>query len=94
AEAGVTALLSRQDAGAVLALAQDAMDGLWWMLNAWAFAESARAALRVRWRDTAWADAKIARMRYGVDWLLPQAASHWNRILGGDLALPELDAAH
>lgn len=94
AEAGVTALLSRQDAGAVLALAQDAMDGLWWLLNAWAFAESARVALRVRSRDTAWADAKIARMRYGVDWLLPQAASHWNRILGGELALPELDAAH
>lgn len=90
---GVAALLQRNDAEAVLSLAQDAMDALWWLLNAWAFAVSARAALRVRSRDAAWADAKLARMRYGVEWLLPQAALHWHRILGSDRNLPELESA-
>ena len=93
AATGVAALLQRHDAEAVLSLAQDAMDGLWWLLNAWAFAVSARAAQRVRSRDAVWADAKLARMRYGVEWLLPQATLHWNRILGGDLALPLLESA-
>ena len=90
---GVAALRERQDAEAVLSVAQDAMDGLWWLLNAWAFTASARAALRVRSHDAAWADAKLARMRYGVEWLLPQAALHWDRISGRALALPELESA-
>lgn len=93
AAAGVAALLAMRDTESVLTLAQDVMDGLWWLLNAWAFTNSARAALRVRSRDGAWADAKLARMRYGVDWLLPQAAIHWNRIAGGAPALPELESA-
>ncbi|MBU6441067.1 MAG: acyl-CoA dehydrogenase family protein [Betaproteobacteria bacterium] len=93
AEAALDALLARDDPRAVLALAQDAMDGLWWLLCAWAFAASARAALREPVEDALWAEALLARMRYGVDWLLPRAALHWQRIRSQDLVLPEVQAA-
>ena len=90
AQAGVGALLARQDAEQRLALAQHAMDGLWGLLEAWAFAASARAATRVRGADPAWADARLLRMRYGLQWLLPGVLSHWERLRGADLALPQL----
>ncbi len=90
AQAGVSALLARQDAEQRLALAQHAMDGLWGLLEAWAFAASARAATRVRDADPAWADARLLRMRYGLQWLLPGVLSHWERLRGADLALPQL----
>ncbi len=90
AQAGVGALLARQDAEQRLALAQHAMDGLWGLLEAWAFAASARAATRVRDADPAWADARLLRMRYGLQWLLPGVLSHWERLRGADLALPQL----
>ncbi len=89
ADAAVGALLTRNDAQSVLALAQDAMDGLWWLLCAWAFAASARAALRLLAEDPDWAEALLARMRYGVDWLLPQSTLHWQRLQNQDLALPD-----
>jgi hypothetical protein len=41
----------------------------------WAFAASARAAADHPARD--WAQAKVARMRYGLQWVLPQAQVHW-----------------
>jgi hypothetical protein len=29
-------------------------------------------------------------MRYGLQWLLPGVLSHWERLRGADLALPQL----
>jgi hypothetical protein len=36
----------------------------------------------------AWAQAKTERMRYGVQWLLPQGRVHWQRVGTRELALP------
>ena len=38
--------------------------------------------------DSAWAQAKTARMRYGVQWVLPQAQVHWARAGDAGLVLP------
>jgi hypothetical protein len=62
--------------------------GLAHALLAWAFAASARAALAGD--DAAWSQAKMARMRYGVQWLLPQAAVHWQRVMAQEAVLPAL----
>jgi len=71
-----------------LRVADDYLFGLAHALLAWAFAASARAARGVA--DTAWARAKTERMRYGVQWLLPQADVHWQRVRARGLALPAL----
>jgi hypothetical protein len=47
--------------------------------------------------DERFAQAKLAHMRYGLQWLMPQAAVHWTRVRTGvgagvsGLALPEVD---
>ena len=47
--------------------------------------------------DERFAQAKLAHMRYGLQWLMPQAAMHWTRVSTGvgagvsGLALPEVD---
>jgi hypothetical protein len=33
--------------------------------------------------DRPWAEGKTERMRYGVQWVLPQAAVHWQRATAG-----------
>ena len=71
---------------APLRLAADVMAGFSHLLLAWAFAASARAA--VAEADGAWAGAKAERMRYGMQWIVPQAAVHWQRIAVGMPALP------
>ena len=40
--------------------------------------------------DTAFAQAKTARMRYGLQWLLPQGAVHWGRASTAALVLPQV----
>ena len=71
-----------------LRVADDYLHGLAHTLLAWAFAASARAALTSPMpRGRA---AKTERMRYGVQWLLPQAAVHWQRVHEQRLALPAL----
>ncbi len=92
ARSGLDALLGLRDPGLALALAPDVMDALWWLLNTWAFAASARGALRANDLDAAWREARLERMRYGVDWLLPRARQHWQRVIAGAPALPELGA--
>ncbi len=92
ARSGLHALLGLRDPGLVLALAPDVMDALWWLLNTWAFAASARGTLRASDTDAAWREARLERMRYGVDWLLPRARQHWQRVIAGAPALPELRA--
>ena len=74
------------DPEAPLRVADDVLAGLAHTLMAWAFAASARAA--VQDQDTAWATAKVDRMRYGVQWLLPQAAVHWQRVALAPSPLP------
>ena len=71
-----------------LRAADDYLMGLAHVLLAWACAASARAAARET--DAEWAQAKTARMRYGLQWLLPQAAVHWQRaqLRDADLPLP------
>ena len=60
---------------------------------AWAFAASARAA--EQHEDREFARHKLQRMRYGVQWLLPQASVHWARVRGGSsgFVLPPVEYA-
>ncbi|HMM84288.1 acyl-CoA dehydrogenase family protein [Azohydromonas sp.] len=74
------------DPEAPLRVADDVLAGLAHTLMAWAFAASARAAAHDA--DAGWAAAKVARMRYGVQWLLPQAAVHWQRVAQAPTPLP------
>jgi hypothetical protein len=51
----------------------------------------------VGFADERFAQVKLAHMRYGLQWLMPQAAMHWTRVSTGvgagvsGLALPEVD---
>jgi alkylation response protein AidB-like acyl-CoA dehydrogenase len=75
------------DRGLALRVADDYLFALAHTLLAWAFAASARAAADVD--DAAWARGKTERMRYGVQWLLPQGDVHWARVrAGARCALP------
>ncbi|MFM7704843.1 MAG: acyl-CoA dehydrogenase family protein, partial [Rubrivivax sp.] len=74
------------DREAPLRAADDYLMGLAHAFLAWAFAASARAALGHP--DAAWAQGKTARMRYGVQWVLPQAQVHWARARDPGLVLP------
>jgi hypothetical protein len=74
------------DREAPLRAADDYLMGLAHTFLAWAFAASARGAQGHP--DTAWAQAKTARMRYGVQWVLPQAQVHWARVADAGLVLP------
>lgn len=71
-----------------LRAADDYLAGLAHTLLAWALAASARAAADEP--DAAWARAKTERMRYGLQWLLPAAAPHWQRVRAQRWALPAL----
>jgi alkylation response protein AidB-like acyl-CoA dehydrogenase len=72
-----------------LRVTDDFLMGLSHTLLAWAFAASVRAALDEP--DTVWAQAKTERMRYGLQWVVPQAAVHWARVQAvGSLILPAI----
>jgi len=72
-----------------LRVADDVLMGLSHTMLAWAFAASARAASGLD--DTGFAAVKTARVRYGLQWVLPQAAVHWARVqAAGGAALPQL----
>jgi hypothetical protein len=89
ARAAAAALLgapAASDPEAPLRLADDWLAGVAHLLLSWAWAASARAARAEP--DADWAAAKTARMRYGLDWLLPAAEPHWRRLRGGGPVLP------
>jgi alkylation response protein AidB-like acyl-CoA dehydrogenase len=86
ADAAARAADAPADRDRPLRVADDYLAGLTHTLMAWAMAASARAA--VACSDGAFAQAKTQRMRYGVQWLLPEAALHWARVADGGLALP------
>jgi len=91
AEQGLQALqrAASADANAPLQVADEVMAGLTHTLMAWALAASARAALAHP--DRVFGERKLRHMRYGVQWLLPQAAVHWQRVGDAALDLPALD---
>ncbi len=76
------------DAEAPLRVADAFLQGFGWLMLAWAWAASARAAANEP--DAAWAEAKIQRMRYGVQHLLPDAAAAWQRARAVSAALPRI----
>jgi alkylation response protein AidB-like acyl-CoA dehydrogenase len=90
---GATLTLRRGGAepGDAAAVAGDYLAGLSHTLMAWAWAAQARAA--AGHPDSDFAQEQRVLARYGVQWLLPQAAVHWQRVHGGAaLALPVLAA--
>lgn len=82
---------AQADADCASRVADEFLRGVSWAMMGWAFAASARAA--VGCADKRFAQAKLARMRYGLQWLMPQAAVHWTRVREGvsGWSLPELD---
>ena len=64
------------DPEAPLRVADDFLSGCAWLLLAWAWCATARAA---RGGD-AFAAERAAVARHGLQWLLPQAAVHWQRV--------------
>ena len=74
-----------------LAVADDLLHGLGCLLLGWAWARSARAALAHAGEP--WFDERLAAAQYGIDWLLPDAAPHWQRVMARGAALPAAPAA-
>jgi hypothetical protein len=90
ARSGVGALLAkaRQDRSAVSHLAPDVLQGVTTTVLTWCWCCSARCALAHP--DKEWSGSKMARMRYGVEWLLPGMQVHWQRVVDELAALPHL----
>jgi len=74
-----------------LRVADDYLMGLAHALLAWSFAASARAAAELP--DRAWAEAKTARMRFGLQWILPDSLPCWQRVNAPANALEEVGAS-
>ena len=68
--------------------ADDYLMGLGYTLLAWAWAASARAAHV--YRDADFARRKIDVVRFGVEWLLPDGETHWQRAMRRGNRLPWL----
>jgi Acetyl-CoA dehydrogenase C-terminal like len=71
-----------RDAEAPFRVADDFLAGVGHLLLAWAWCVSARAARRAadRGGDAAWLAERISLARHGAEWILPQAAVHWQRV--------------
>jgi len=80
------------DAEAPLRVADAYLQGLSFLMLTWAWAASARAIIGET--DTAFAASKRARVRHGIDWLLPEAAAHWAQARATDTPLAKLDPTH
>ena len=77
---------SAADAECVTRIADEFLRGFSLTALGWAFAASARAA--GGHPDASFAAAKLDRMRYGLQWLMPQANVHWSRVRAGAAGLP------
>ena len=73
---------ARSGREAVLALCDDALAAYAHLCQAWAWTASARACaqLLAQAPEDTQARARLERMRYGVQWLLPQAQVHWQAL--------------
>ncbi len=84
AQEGLRSLQVAARAGreAVLALCDDALAAYAHLCQAWAWTASARACaqLLAQAPEDTQARARLERMRYGVQWLLPQAQVHWQAL--------------
>ncbi len=77
---------SQSDAECIARVADEFLRGFSFTALGWAFAASARAACGHP--DPSFGAAKRARMQYGLQWLMPQAAVHWTRVRAGAAGLP------
>ena len=89
---GVQALRNGRDADPEwpLRAADDVLHGIGFALLAWAWARTARAALLKA--EDPWMADKLRAARFGVQWLLPEAAHRWQRVKARDALLPALPA--
>jgi len=69
-----------------LRVADDYLRALGFTLLAWAWLRSARAALPHA--GSAWHDDKLRAARFGLQWLLPEAAWRWQRVGANEALLP------
>ena len=71
-----------RDAEAPFRVADDFLAGVAHLLLAWAWCLSAGAARRgaERGGDAVWLAERVSLARHGADWILPQAAVHWQRV--------------
>ncbi len=79
-EAAAVVRARSADPEAALAVADDFLAGCGWLLMAWAWCVSSRAAQQ---GGTPWHDERASLAQHGVDWWLPQAAVHWARVKAG-----------
>jgi hypothetical protein len=69
-----------------LRAADDYLRGIGFTLLAWAWLKRAAAALPLVGDD--WADDTLRASRFGVQWLLPEAAFRWQRVIAQRAELP------
>lgn len=69
-----------------LRAADDFLRGLGFTLLAWAWTRSAQAALPQA--EDSWYADRLASARFGIQWLLPEAAWRWQRVMSRELSLP------
>jgi alkylation response protein AidB-like acyl-CoA dehydrogenase len=67
-------------------IADDYMQAMGYTLLTWAWTRTLRAASAHS--ASAWHLEKAAIARYGIEWLTPHAAFHWQRVLAREAALP------
>jgi hypothetical protein len=92
ARAATAALVdgARADPEWPLRAADDYLRGIGFTLLAWAWLARAKAAQAIG--DEAWAQDTRRAARFGVQWLLPEAAFRWQRATGRRAELPPLQA--
>jgi hypothetical protein len=90
ARAATATLVSgaKDDAEWPLRVADDYLRGIGFTLLAWAWLKRAAAALALG--DDAWAQDTLRAARFGVQWLLPEAAFRWQRVSAPRAELPML----
>ena len=66
----------------MLAVADDFLAGTGYLMLAWAWCVSSRAAMRSG-GDAGFKAERAALAAHGVEWVLPQAAVHWQRVQAG-----------
>jgi alkylation response protein AidB-like acyl-CoA dehydrogenase len=79
---------AKDDAEWPLRVAEDYLRGIGFTLLAWAWLKRAAAAQRLG--DDPWAQDTLRAARFGVQWLLPEAAFRWQRVTAARAELPAL----
>jgi alkylation response protein AidB-like acyl-CoA dehydrogenase len=90
ATASVVAAAAR-DAESALQVADDYLKGIGHVLLAWAWSRILQAA--AAHQDDPWYRERATGARFGLEWLLPEAAIHWQRVRNEQLVLPMVESA-